>query len=80
MRFRITTRTQGAGGDPFLWVSDDFVTDGETVDGAIEKGRAMAIAKYPEALVHLVYGAIPTDEPLTVTKPPPRAGKKGKAV
>jgi hypothetical protein len=77
MRFRITTRTQGAGGDPFLWVSDDFVTDGDTVDDAIDKGRALAVVKYPEALVHLVYGAIPTDEALTVTKPA-RAAKKGK--
>jgi hypothetical protein len=64
MRFRITTRTQGAGGDPFLWVSDDFVMEGITVDEAIEKGRAAAIAKHPEAHIHLVYGAIPTDEAL----------------
>ena len=36
MRFRITTRTQGAGGDPFSWASDDFVTEGDTVDDAID--------------------------------------------
>jgi len=62
MRYKITTRTQGAHGDPFLWVSDDFVMDGATVDDAIDKGRAAAIAKYPDAHIHLVYGAIPTAE------------------
>jgi len=76
MRFRITTRTQGAGGDPFLWISDDFVMDGVTVDEAIEKGRAAAIAKYPEAHIHLVYGAIPTDEPLP--EPPKDQTKESK--
>lgn len=61
MKYKITTRTQGAGGNPFSWASDEFLIDAATVDDAIDKGRDAAAAKHPDATVHLVYGAVPAE-------------------
>jgi hypothetical protein len=73
MRYKITTRTQGVAGDPFSWAEDTFLMDGATVDDAIVKGRAAAVAKHPDAHIHLVYGAIPAQgEVLAREKPEPK--------
>jgi len=76
MRYKITTRTLGAGSDPFQWVSDDFFTQGVTVDEAIDKGRASARRKHPKGTIHLVYGAIPAPEETNPVRRPARAAKK----
>ncbi len=76
MRYKITTRTLGAGSDPFQWVSDDFFTQGATVDEAIEKGRASARRKHPKGTIHLVYGAIPAAEEATIARQAARISKK----
>jgi hypothetical protein len=76
MRYKITTRTLGAASDPFQWVSDDFFTQGTTVDEAIEKGRTSARRKHPKGTIHLVYGAVPAPEDARSVQRPVRVSKK----